>query len=937
MRNKILYAVLILITLTTGTLLLVNRDSVTTEIEQLREQHKSFVKNSPYKDTKFLSRAERKALSLPPNAYYDREYELTMNPQLGYPTPYVVSPIDVSAFLGKGTPGSSTNAWVERGPLNIGGRTRVAFYDPNDVGANNGDGVDYNRVFAGGVGGGLWVNNNITSPTSTWTIVPGVAGGLSVNCFAIDPNNSMVMYIGTGEQYTGGAAVGTGVYKTTDGGVTWSRVNITPAGPGNLSNATSIFTAGIFFVNDIIIRNVNGNSEVYVGIGSTLYDSPNFIVSNPVNALGAQNAGLYRSVDDGTTWNRIENPSMQLNLGGIIFYVIPNDLEIAADNTLYFGSITSRATRQGGGRVYSSTDGTNWSLVSTLNGSDRVEIAPSKTNPDLFYVATQSNANQGNLFRTTNRFTTVPAINEPNDADNGIPANDFTRGQAFYDLVIEVDPTNDNIIYAGGIDLHRSVNGGTSWNQISKWSNNPNLNNLSVPFIHADIHSLSFHPTNPNQGLVGSDGGVSWANNFGNAVFQTNAIETRIQGYNVTQFYYGSIFENGASNGDDFIGGTQDNGSIGRVNGSAGSNNFNNIVGGDGGYSQIDRDGAYAVVSFPFQNHIYVNFPSLTPVYCITNNCADNFEGDFINVAELDENLNILYTTGIDFTGNNGIETCQLFPTTAACTTISNSLIAGSRPTSYKVSPFTTNSTKLYVGTEFSTIIRVDNANTASAVWTNISGPNFLGSVSDIEFGNNEQEIFVTMHNYGVQNIWYTDNGGATWSGKEGNLPDMPVKTILKNPLLNEEVIIGTELGVWATGDFNSPSPTWFPIMNGMTNVKVVDLDLRASDNTILATTHGRGMFTGTFTSLGINDVRNDKPISIYPTITNEAINISSTEAASIIDVAIHSLTGQQVYSDRIKLTGTTERVYVGNLKTGIYLVKTVTNGISQTTKIVKE
>jgi len=918
--------------------LVVHRDSPLSNIEKMREQHRQFVLNSPFKDTKNLSRAERKSLSLPPNAYYDREYELTMNPQLGYPTPYVPRLVDTSPFLEKGLPGNGNTVWTERGPLNVGGRTRVVFYDPNDVGANNGDGIDYNRVFAGGVSGGLWVNNNINDANASWNIVPGLAGGLNVNCYAIDPNNTQIMYIGTGEQYSSGAAIGNGVYKTTNGGGTWSQVNIAAAGPGTSTIGNTIFNAGLFFVNDIIIRDVNGSSEIYVGIGSALVASPNFNISNPRNALGAQSAGLYRSADNGVTWSRIESPILRYTFAGSPFYVTPNDFEIGADNTLYFGSIASRATNGGGGRIYRSTDGVNWNIAQVIAASDRVEIAASKTNPNLFYIATQVNGNQANLFKTTDKFTTVTAMNEPNDADNSIPAADFTRGQAFWDLVIEVNPTNDNIIYAGGINLHRSTNGGTSWNHISKWSETPNLNTLSVPFIHADIHALTFHPTNPDQGLVGSDGGVSRASSFSLAVNQPGAIQNRILGYNVTQYYYGSIFENGASNGDDLIGGSQDNGTTAVVNGAAGVNAFSTVLGGDGAFSQIDKEGNYAVISTQYLNHRYVVFPNLGGGYCITGNCNDNSKGDFINVAALDENLNYLYANSRNFSGANAIEVCQLLSATAACTTLSNSAITNSRPTAFKVSPFTTTSTKLYIGTEFSTLIRVDNANTNAPTWTFINGPGFLGSVSDIEFGASEQEIFLTMHNYGVQNIWYSNDGGANWAGKEGNLPDMPVKAILKNPLLGEEVIIGTNLGVWATGDFNSPSPTWFPVMNGMTNVKVVDLDLRLGDNTVLATTHGRGMFTGTFTTAGVADARSGTlPVSIYPTITIGEITITSSLNNSDIQLAVYNLSGQQLYADRLKLNGAEERVYLGNLKTGIYLIKTVTNGISQTTKIIKQ
>lgn len=905
--------------------------------QELREQHEHFLNNSPFKSTKDLSRADRKKAGLPPNAYNEQLWELTMDPQLGIPTPFLVDD-DIAL---KGAPGTNTNPWIERGPLNTGGRTRVVFFDPNDSGANNGDGIDYNRVFAGGIGGGLWVNNNINSPSSPWTIVPGIASNLSVNSFAIDPNNTNIIYIGTGEQYTFGAAVGNGVYKTTDGGTTWNNVNITPAGPGSLTGTGNIFDAGIFFVNDMIIRNNNGTSEIYAGIGASLYASPNGNIGNPNNVLGAQSAGLYRSVDDGATWSRVENPSMAYNFSGGTFYVIPNDLEIGADNTLFMGTIAATSLGQGGGRIYSSTDGLNWSLDQTLPQTDRVEIATSSSNANLIYAATDGPAG-ADLYISNNKLASISAMNEPNDADTGISATDFARGQAFYDLVIEVDPTNDQNVYVAGIDLFRSTNGGASWTQISKWANNANLNTLNVPFIHADIHVLSFQPGNANRAVIGSDGGVSYANSLSNASFSTSAISTRNLGYNVTQFYYGDISDNDVPDGDDLAGGTQDNGSL--ITNDASATNLNAFfdpIGGDGGYTAIDKDGGYAVLSVTGETHLYVNWPipngsninslfSSGNLYLISQGSG----GDFINPAELDENRDILFTNSRSFTGANTINQCQLFSNSATCNDITNALISGARPTAMKVSPHTTTSSRLFVGTVNSRLIRVDNANTASPTWTNISGPQFLGSVSDIEFGSTEQEIYVTMHNYGVQNIWYTNDGGSTWSGKEGNLPNIPVKCILQNPLISNEVIVGTEQGIYISGDFNSASPTWTQANNQMTSVRVIDLDLRTSDNTILATTHGRGMFTGNFDTLS-NTRIDTNTTSLFPTLTSDHLNVVSSTPVLQASVSIYNMAGQQIYQEKKNLNNTPTPIHFGKQTPGVYIMNIQNNELKETHKFI--
>ena len=119
----------------------------------------------------------------------------------------------------------------------------------------------------------------------------------------------------------------------------------------------------------------------------------------------------------------------------------------------------------------------------------------------------------------------------------------------------------------------------------------------------------------------------------------------------------------------------------------------------------------------------------------------------------------------------------------------------------------------------------------------------FLGSVSDIEFGASEKEIFVTFHNYAVKNIFYSDDGGITWSSKEGDLPDLPVRCILQNPIVGNEVIVGTDLGVWYTKNFKDSSPNWSQGFNGMSNVRVTDMDMR-DDYKVFAATYGRGVFS---------------------------------------------------------------------------------------------
>ena len=153
----------------------------------------------------------------------------------------------------------------------------------------------------------------LQTANSQWQRIENVPGNLSVTSITVDPNNSNRWYVGTGEQYTAGDVVGNGVYVTNNGGDSWSAINIPPAGPGTFEfNASNLFLSGIFYVNDIIAWNNQGNTELFVGVGAHVYGA----AGNPTNRLGLQTAGLYRSTNGGTTWNRIESSNLQFDFQG---------------------------------------------------------------------------------------------------------------------------------------------------------------------------------------------------------------------------------------------------------------------------------------------------------------------------------------------------------------------------------------------------------------------------------------------------------------------------------------------------------------------------------------------------------------------------------------------------------------------------------------------
>ena len=785
--------------ITLGLLLLITASQEVPQHLSSRAAFAEQLEMHPFNQRERMSPEDHKAIPKQdrPDLAWEQNYLATMDPSTMKPEPQrldaVYQLIDAMQSQLIGTPGSSAAPWQERGPDNVGGRTRAIMWDPNSSSGN--------RVWAGGVTGGLWYNNNITSASSPWVQVSSAWDNLAITAIAYDPNNSQTFYVGTGEGWGAGASRGAGVWKSTDGGTTWTQ----------LSN-----TSGYHYVNDIAVRdNGNGQSTVYVASRRNSYQGQ-WHGSN----------GLFASANGGSSWTQVLP-----NAPGSSQPYAPADIEIAADDRIWIGT-QENSFGQGGGRVLYSDNGTTWTLSRTISNGERVELACAPNNANYVYALTESSGQAHEIARTINKGSSWSVRNEPNDADNGIPSTDFTRGQAWYDLILAVDPNNANTVIAGGIDLFRSTNGASSWSQISKWSNNNNLANLSCSYVHADQHQVVFKPGSSSTVLFGTDGGVFYTTSVANAA-TSNVINARNQDYNVTQFYAAAIHPTAGS--DYALAGAQDNGT--QRFSSPGFASTTQATGGDGAYCFIDQSNAnYQVTSYVYNYYFRSTNGGTSFGFPFQ---SDFSTGRFINPADYDDNQDILYSARTSSTVNrvSGI---------SSSTSVGSINISGmsAMASHLRVSPYTTNSSTLFVGTESGTLHKVTNANSSPSS-SNIGSSSFPnGRVSCVELGANENEILVTFSNYGVTSVWYSSNGGTSWSSKEGNLPDMPVRWALFNPNDRNQVILATEVGVWSTANFNSSSPSWSPSNSGLSRVRVDMLQIRDSDDEVIAATHGRGLFT---------------------------------------------------------------------------------------------
>ena len=757
-----------------------------------RIEYQKWLNDHPYSNPAINDPVEIKKIPKKdrPDLAMEQEFLMTLDPALGYPPrEKLVNVYKALKFYEEDpmrlAPGSTELPWEERGPITVGGRTRALIFDPNDP--------NDLKVFAGGVAGGLWYTNDITDSNEPWVAIDDFWTNIAVGSMAYNPVNTLEMYVGTGEGYFNVDAVrGAGIWKTSDGGATWSQLSSTN-------------NSDFYYVQEIIVHPVT--QDIYA----------------------ATRSGLRRSQDGGTSWTKV------LGSGAGATSNRASDLALGADNTIY---VTLGISNSDG--IYKSTTGDNgdWTKLNVVgsgfpdSGIKRIEIATAPSDANVIYAIAQGSGNAiEGLYRSDDKGVNWVSLTLPDDADPGIPSNDFSRGQSWYDLSAAVDPSDAATVYVGGIDLFRSEDSGTTWTQISHW-----YGGFGFPYVHADQHALAFRPGSSTELISGNDGGVFYTNNANNTSGDPTWLE-RNNNYNVTQFYSCAIHPTAAQN--EYIGGTQDNGTHQLLD--PGLNVSDEVTGGDGAFCFIDQTEGNIQISSYVNNTYYLtqnNWNTSTTI-------LDESTGKFINPADYDDNLNILYTA------KNSTEIKRISGIGGTIVVDDVSIAGlGSTASHLRVSQYTTTSTTLFIGTGSGVILKVEDADGTPTI-TDLDANDDLpvGNISCIELGSNEDEILVTFSNYGIVSVWYTSDGGITWNDKEGDLPNMPVRWALFNPNDNVEVILATEMGVWSTGNLGSASPAWVPSNNGLANVRVDMLQYRSSDQQVIAGTHGRGLYTSTFSA----------------------------------------------------------------------------------------
>jgi PKD repeat protein len=691
--------------------------------------------------------------------------------------------------------------WTERGPNNCGGRTRAVCVDLNDP--------TRKTLWVGGVNGGLWKTTDITAAQPNWTVTNDFFQNLAITYIEQAPANPQVMYFCTGEGNGNvDAARGLGVWKSINGGNTWSQLSAT-------NNSSYFFCQKVFALG--------GGDTVFV----------------------ATTTGLYRSLNGGTSFTRV------LGTSSTIAY----DIERAANRTLYATISTGGSNT---GVIHKSFDGgATWNALTlpSFLTEREIEIAMAENDTNTIWGLVENGGRITAIIRSINAGTTWDA--DPGVSQGGSVWKDFSRGQAWYDLSIAVDPNNANVCFVGGIDLFKTSNSGASWQQVSHW-----YGGFGFQEVHADQHYAMFEPGNSNVIYFTNDGGIYRS---GNATASIPVIDSKEYGYNTTQFYACAIHPGSGVNY--FLAGAQDNGSH-RFS-SAGINSTVEVTGGDGAFVHIDQNQP----QFQFTSYVYNNYRRSTNSGSSFSNVDFGNTGSFINPTDYDDTLNVfygnyasnLYLRWNNPQSGNSRDTIRV--------NAFNGII-----THVRVSP--NRLRRVYFGTSSGRVVRVDSATAPAAAITatqiNSGAGMPTGSVSCIEVERgNENHILITFSNYGVNSVWETRNGGTSWTSVEGNVPDMPVRWALFNPDKPWQALLATELGVWSTDTLRGTTTDWQPSSSGLANVRVTQLHMRTSDKLVIASTHGRGLFSSDIFMDPFADFTSNKRVSYI----NKPIQFSSTSS----------------------------------------------------------
>lgn len=717
-------------------------------------------------------------------------------------------------------------------------------YNPGNgrINAINVDPNNSNIIYACASSGGLWKSNDAGT---TWNTNTDNLTILGTSDIAINPQNSNILYLATGDR-DGLDTYGIGVLKSIDGGSTWQPTGL----HSNIPTET-------FIVNCLAINNNNPNI-IFAGTSS----------------------GLFRTEDAGTTWQEIITSG---NFKQIKINPLNPNTVFAADNKSFFRSYNSGLTFE------CITEG-----LPTSGSRIVFDVTPADSSY-IYLMYANTSGNFGGVYQSVDggsSFTMKVDINTINLLGYDIDGLDDAT-QAWYDLALAVSPSNKLEIYTGGINIWKSTDGGTNWQNSSNW-----VYTTPSTYSHADIHSLNFYG---NTLYCGSDGGAFSKN--GNDVWSNIS-----NGLNISQIY---SFSNSELNPNLITIGCQDNGSN-----LLNFNQWTHIMGADGMKTIID----YSDQTLSFITYQYGAI------------LRSDFYGEYItNIFNPDD-----YSETSEWLTPYVLSHSTKYTMYVGCTNIyktENGGVSWAKTTDYStiefdvmaIAPTNDNIVIAYNGSVF--IRTTDGGITWQPLNTLIGG-----AITDIEFSNTDENIVYACLTSGHSSrVYKSVDCGTNFTQITKTLPALGSNCLALEDNDVNGIYLGMEFGVVYTNDNLTE---WIDFSENLPNVKVTDIQHLSSINKVRLATFGRGVWeSDTFnSSVNIESSQLFSNFKIYPNPAKENINI---EANNFSKIVIYNSSG--VLIKNFDNTSNTINFSTSNLVEGLYFVKVIAkNGEYYTKSFIK-
>lgn len=767
--------------------------------------------------------------------------------------------------------------WTFVGPLNTGGRvTDVAISPDSD-----------NHLYVATATGGIFRSYD---QGNTWEPIFDSEARLSIGNIAIAPSNAQIIYAGTGEangSATDGAYFGDGVYRSDNGGDTWTNIGLPES-------------------NHIgrIVVDPNNPDRVFAAATGELYGKND-------------ERGIYRTTNGGGSWEQV-------------LFVTDSTAAIdvamnVANTNIIYAAMWERTRkpwqRDYGGMssaIHRSMDGGNtWTQLGAANGlpapnaqTGRIGLAVSESEPATVYARFTTNeiTNEFNgLYKSTDNGENWTLVT-PAGALYGIDAN-----FGWYFGNVRVNPSQADEVYILGLEMAKSTNSGGNWN--------------TLPGMHVDHHALDFSRTNSDFMLAGNDGGAYISSNGGSSW-------TKFVNLPITQFYN---IEVDYTQPERLYGGTQDNNTIRTLSG--GANDWNAIWGGDGFHVNVDPvDNNYIYVESQYGN-LGRSTDGGSNFYYATNGISGSDRNNWNTPVIISP-----YNHEILYYGTN-----RLYTSTQASfwTAISPDLTDGLHPsgslafgTLTAIASSYNNLDVIYTGSDDGNVhVTFDGGTT----WTDVSAglpDQYITSIAMVP--SDDMVAYVTVSGFKyldyTPHVFKTTDGGQSWTDISSNLPNIPVNDIIVSSSENI-LFVATDLNVWYS---INDGASWDILGNGLPLTVVMDLKLHEPTQTLYAGTFGRAMhrFEGVIDyCLGIEDHK----------LTNTSVILSPNPATSEFTISLDMAFPLEGTVQLFDLSGKKLRnLFQGNfgahktiqvktdgLAAGIYLVKVTSGNQSVTKKLI--